>query len=513
MVGTNPIDRPTWPDLSHLPSLRNAASGIDLETIAEEYDIDPEAVQQVDDFNEKLQILFDDNSAIEPDFLQGEVSNKGFSSNGHLYFELVGFTTTQCVVFVDRVEKVEDDIMEGSEILAGGSLNYYKDEGELSLIVEETVLLGDGAYTQWLEEVEGELEAAGIFERQYKQPIPQFPDSIGVLTSAKGDAINDLQDSLQTEKIGADLYLYDMPVQGEETVDSLVQGMSVLDQRDLDAIVITRGGGASHQFRSFNTPEIVHAIFDAETPVISALGHQADRTLTDRVADEFVITPTDTSSAFQSHVQMMEWIERNRSDLFRAYSNWMSIRLEDIRTDLKQAVRHRQRKIESWRDRVQTYRKQALAGYQRRREETVKDFKRNLSQAVSARQIAFNQYRRRISRYRKRMVSGYSNSVSNSIALLDRRLEEAQGTRITHLRSRSEWVGQQRTHLTRGYQQGVFSTTKHLKRDVDQAFKTRESINERLKQEEHKRRLKIAVASLVLLLVIFGGALLWMLLF
>jgi exodeoxyribonuclease VII large subunit len=411
------------------------------------------------------------------------------------------------VVFAGKTDDVEEYVIEGSEILARGQMNYYAEGGKLSYVVEEAILLGDGAYSKLLEEVEDELATAGIFDEEHKKSVPQFPTSIGLLTSAQGDAIKDLRNSLSDERIGANLYLYDITVQGEDTIDKLEQGLEILDQRDLDAIVITRGGGATRQFRPFNAEGVVKAIYQTETPVISALGHQADRTLTDRVADEVVMTPTDTSSAFKSHSQMIEWIERNRDDLKMAYQDSVSREVDGLLTDLSGAVSTRQERFHQIRHDLKLLRRRLQTKYSSYTNGEIQELRTALSKSVTARHNKFEQQRQRLVSLEDRVNSGYVYSAGSSINQLQNRLSEAASTRVSILNSHLEWRNQSQAQLKHRYEQELNTQIADLDRELEQAFEDRKTINQQKKQEKRFRTLLILLAILVIGILLLAGAL------
>lgn len=499
-----------WPDLGDLPDLKEATEGIDFEVIADEYGIEEDEVTSVDDLTQKLSILFNDNDALEPDHVRGEVSDPNISSKGHLYFDLIGLQTSaiQCVVFANHVGEVEEAIVDGMEILAKGTLNFYQKRGNLSLLTSDAIPLGEGVYSRWLSEVVEQLEANGVFADKFKQDIPDFPDRIGLVTSREGDAINDLRDSLQNEQIGVDILLYNVSVQGKQAVEEIQEGVEVLDQKDVDTIVLTRGGGAEYQFRPFNTPGVVRAVFEAETPVITALGHEKDETVADRVADRSVITPTDTSTAFVSVRELLGKLEDKRSRLRSISATKFTSRITDLESQIETAYTKRLRGLKDRNEWISRKRKSLSKNYRHLLQPRLSDFDSNLRAAHNSRIRHLQDHRDWANKNRSDLRRKYALNLQLHIDRMTADLADAHNTRMERFEKRKSWVQNTRRRAVISYRNRIDNRISNLEKDLSRAFEYRKTLrNQREEQKElakHTRKQRRIILALSLLLLSIG---------
>lgn len=502
-------DSTAWPDLSDLPDFSKALDGVELEDAAEEYGIDPESITEVHSLNEKLEILLGKNDVIDPEYLKGEVSDPGSSSQGHLYFDLIGnWATTHCFAFQSDAEEISDDVVDGNEVIVSGSLDFYTDNGKVEIVVKDVYPLGAGAFSRWLNELEARLEDSGVFSDEYKQPIPQFPQSIGVVTSAQGDAIHDIVDSLRSERIEADIYLYDATIQGRNAVDEIRDGIRRLDQRNLDCLVVTRGGGSDFHFRPYNDPTLIREIFDTDTPIVTALGHESDRTLADRVADSSVITPTDTNSVFTSHAKIIEWISEGRDRISGALNTIASHRLQTVSSELEQAYSRRLNTLEEWQREVETQRTHLEKAYNWQVTGTTEAYRRELDGAFNERVDQLATWKRNINNRREDLNTEYNRRVSTTIGQYRRGLNDSFASRVKQLSQWDRSIGTSRDRLNRSYTHTIRSQITSYRSNLEQAYKYRKDMHEQLQREQelqHRQRVQmVVIAGLIILLLIIG---------
>jgi exodeoxyribonuclease VII large subunit len=226
--------------------------------------------------------------------VEGEISGLARSSPGHLYFALKDPDgQLRAVMFRSDAARLGFDLEEGMQVRVIGRLDVYPERGALQLIVARAEPAGEGALRRAFERMRERLAAEGLFDPAHKRPLPRFPRRIGLVTSKGGAAIHDVLRGLRRRQSGVEVVLYDARVQGEDAWRDLVRGLHLLSaDPTIEVIVLARGGGSLEDLWSFNREELVRAVFELATPVVSAVGHEVDVVLTDLVADARAATPT-----------------------------------------------------------------------------------------------------------------------------------------------------------------------------------------------------------------------------
>ena len=227
-------------------------------------------------------------------WVEGEIGSLHRSTPGHLYFDLKDESALlRAVLFRNRALDLEVEPEEGMQVRVRGRIDLYAARGVLQLIVEALEPSGLGSLRVAFERLRARLEAEGLFEPACKRPLPYLPRRIGLVTSRGGAALHDFVRGLRRRGAGLEVVLCDARVQGEGAWREVVRGLHLLDlDPTIEAIVLTRGGGSIEDLWTFNREELVRAVFEAQTPVISAIGHEVDVVLTDLVADARAATPT-----------------------------------------------------------------------------------------------------------------------------------------------------------------------------------------------------------------------------
>lgn len=180
----------------------------------------------------------------------------------------------------------------GELIIVRGSVSYYGKNGKLSLNADVITPYGAGLLALKLEELKNRLAKEGIFDASHKKPLPKYPASVCVLTSTSGAVIRDIITTVRRYNDLIDINVYGVQVQGENSAESIVKALAVTDKLGFDVIIIARGGGSAEDLMPFNDEALVRSVYAANTPVISAVGHETDYTLCDLVADVRAATPT-----------------------------------------------------------------------------------------------------------------------------------------------------------------------------------------------------------------------------
>ena len=250
-------------------------------------------VYSVAQVNSYIKNMFAQDFLLRRLSVKGEVSNCKYHSSGHIYFTLKdGGGTLQAVMFASQRRGLNFKLAEGQQVVVKGTVDVYERDGKYQLYASEIELSGRGDLYLRFEKLLKELEEMGMFDPQYKRPIPRFAKTVGIVTAPTGAAIRDIMNISHRRNPYVQLILYPALVQGDGAKDSIVKGIRTLDAMGLDVLIVGRGGGSIEDLWAFNEEEVARAIFECETPVISAVGHQTDTTIADFVADLRAPTPS-----------------------------------------------------------------------------------------------------------------------------------------------------------------------------------------------------------------------------
>ena len=251
------------------------------------------SVFRVGQVNAYIKNMFAQDYALHRISVKGEVSNCKYHSSGHIYFTLKDETgVLKAVMFAGQRSGLRFRMQEGMQVIASGSIMVYERDGTYQLYAREIVPDGVGDLYRRFEENKRRLEEMGMFAPEYKQPIPRFASRVGIVTASTGAAIRDICNISARRNPYVQLILYPAIVQGAQAAPSIVRGIETLDAMNLDVIIVGRGGGSMEDLWAFNEEEVARAIFDCQTPVISAVGHETDTTIADYVADLRAPTPS-----------------------------------------------------------------------------------------------------------------------------------------------------------------------------------------------------------------------------
>src|SRR5581483_11833998 len=227
-------------------------------------------------------------------WIGGEISNYRPADSGHLYFTLKdGEAQLRVVMFRMQARLLRFRPENGMEIVARGRVTVYESRGELQLIAEYLEPKGAGALQIAFEQLKAKLAAEGLFDAARKKPIPALPRRIGVVTSSKGAALQDILNILRRRHESVGLLIFPAQVQGEAAPSEVRAGIAWFNRaRNVDVIIVARGGGSLEDLAAFNDEGIARAIASSQIPVISAVGHETDFTIADFVADLRAPTPS-----------------------------------------------------------------------------------------------------------------------------------------------------------------------------------------------------------------------------
>lgn len=247
----------------------------------------------VEQVNAYIKNMFSQDFMLRGICVKGEVSNCKYHSSGHVYFTLKDKKAAiSAVMFANSRSGLSFRMREGDKVLVTGSIEVYERDGRYQLYAKEIQKDGEGSLFLQFEALKRELLEMGMFADEYKKPIPKYIRTLGVVTAPTGAAVQDIRNIARRRNPYAQLILYPARVQGEGAAESVASGIRALDAMRPDVIIVGRGGGSIEDLWAFNEEIVARAIFECETPVISAVGHETDTTIADFVADLRAPTPS-----------------------------------------------------------------------------------------------------------------------------------------------------------------------------------------------------------------------------
>lgn len=225
--------------------------------------------------------------------VSGEVSNCTYHRSGNLFFTIKDASSAMaCVMFSSSRRGLAFHMKEGDKVVVTGSVEVFPRDGRYQLYAKKIELAGAGVLYEQFLKLKAELQEMGMFDPMYKQPIPKYVRTLGIVTAPTGAAVQDIRNISLRRNPYIQLILYPALVQGDGAKESIVRGIRTLDRMGTDCIIVGRGGGSIEDLWAFNEREVAEAVFNCRTPVISAVGHETDTTITDFVADLRAPTPS-----------------------------------------------------------------------------------------------------------------------------------------------------------------------------------------------------------------------------
>ncbi len=251
------------------------------------------SVYTVSQANQYIKNMFNQDFLLNNISVRGEVSNCKYHSSGHIYFSIKDRNgLLSCVMFAGKKRGLDFKMEEGNKVIVSGNINVYERDGKYQLYADKIEKEGTGDLYKRFIELKNELEEMGMFSDEYKKEIPKYSMNVGIVTASTGAAIQDIINISKRRNPYIKLVLYPAKVQGDGAADTIVNGIRCLDSKNLDVIIVGRGGGSIEDLWAFNEEKVARAIFECNTPVISAVGHETDYTIADYVADMRAPTPS-----------------------------------------------------------------------------------------------------------------------------------------------------------------------------------------------------------------------------
>ncbi|TDY01739.1 exodeoxyribonuclease VII large subunit [Thiohalophilus thiocyanatoxydans] len=374
-------------------------------------------------------------------WLEGELSNLARPASGHLYFSLKDEAAqVRCAMFRNRNLLLKFRPEAGLQVRVRARVSLYEARGDYQLIVEHMEEAGDGALRRAFDELKVKLEAAGLFASEHKQPLPRFPQRIGVITSPSGAAIRDIVTTLQRRFPGLPVVVYPVPVQGETAAPAIVEALHTAARRaECDVLILARGGGSLEDLWPFNEEQVARAIHNCPIPVVSGVGHETDVTIADFAAD--LRAPTPTAAAELVSPSRIEW-QQSFSQLGQRLTRVM-----------QQQLRQREQQL-SWLARQLPHPQRYLQSVAQRLDEL--EIRRNNAWRYQLRERAarLDTVRERLQqhnpRHNLRHLEERRQQLTTRLARLMRRHLEDSGQRLQYLARALETVSPLAT-LSRGY--------------------------------------------------------------
>lgn len=292
------------------------------------------SVYTVGQINAYIKRMFTQDFLLSRVYVKGEISNCKYHTSGHIYFSLKDETgTISCILFAGVRKGLTFRLENGQRVVVFGGVNVYERDGTYQLYAKEVRLDGLGELYERYEALKRELEEMGMFAQEYKQPIPRFIRTLGVVTAPTGAAVRDIIHVSKRRNPGIRIILYPAKVQGEGAAESIAAGIHALDRAGVDTIIVGRGGGSIEDLWAFNEEIVARAVFECSTPIISAVGHETDTTICDFAAD--LRAPTPSAGAELAVDDVMRTLEQlaRYEDRFQGM---MRQRLREAGSRLKQ---------------------------------------------------------------------------------------------------------------------------------------------------------------------------------
>ena len=289
---------------------------------AEQSTTRPADVPSVDQLNEQIKQQLPHVDELQSVQCYGEVRDP-WTSGKSTGFTLIDDTgKLKGVIWNDTYENLDLTLTDGMEVAVDGDIGYYPPYGRLQIYADDMTVLGTGDQTTATEQLEIDLGKRGWFDESHNTALPQVPETIGVVTSPNGDACSDITEAISESAAAIDVLIEPATVQGSNAPQSLADGIQALDREtDVDVMIVGRGGGSTTDLQAFNSESVAEAIYQATTPIVTAVGHTDDQFIADRVADVAVTTPREAGkTVVNERGRIWGQLEHLEDDLDDAYA-------------------------------------------------------------------------------------------------------------------------------------------------------------------------------------------------
>lgn len=300
----------------------------------------------VSQLNEYIGRFFSTDPILTSVSVRGEVTSINYHSSGHVYFSLSDEQSTlKCFLPADKLARLPFRPENGDAVIIYGAVTVYKKGGYYSLYVNSVELFGEGEMSSAFDRLKLKLEKEGLFDKAHKKPIPDFPKHIGVVTSSTGAAVRDIIKIITSRTAMSDVTVFPVQVQGDKAAHDISDMIKYIDREfygSVDLLIVGRGGGSPEDLMPFNSEELARAIYACRIPVISAVGHEIDFTISDLVADMRAETPTAAAhAAVPDNAELIDKMNSYMMSIRTALSNslmFYDLKTENIFTSLKSDI-------------------------------------------------------------------------------------------------------------------------------------------------------------------------------
>lgn len=282
----------------------------------------------VSQINRYIANLFKQDYTLSGIQVKGEISGCKYHYSGHIYFTLKDAgAAISCVMFSSQRKGLDFTLEDGQSVIVTGQISVFERDGRYQLYARSIAQDGVGRLYEEYEKLKKRLLAEGLFDEQRKKPIPRYASKIGVVTAETGAVIQDICNVTYRRNPYVQLYLYPAKVQGEGAAQTVIEGIHYFEQTDVDTIIIGRGGGSVEDLWCFNDEMLARVIADCTKPIISAVGHETDTTISDYAADLRAPTPSAAAElAVYSWREMEIGLREYRNDLTQAMHQILKVR-------------------------------------------------------------------------------------------------------------------------------------------------------------------------------------------
>ncbi|MCJ1656295.1 exodeoxyribonuclease VII large subunit [Staphylococcus sp. NRL 16/872] len=384
-----------------------------------------------------IKYKFDQDPHLQSVLLKGELSNFKKHSSGHLYFNVKDKDSViNAMMFKGNASQLTFNPKEGDEVLLEARVSVYERRGNYQIYVNKMELDGIGNLYQKLEELKQKLAKEGFFNKEYKKPIPKYPKKIAILTASTGAAIRDIHSTINSRYPLAEKMSISTLVQGAQAKNDIIEKIKYADSLSVDTIILGRGGGSIEDLWNFNEEEVVKAIFNCKTPIISAVGHETDFTLSDFVADVRAATPTQAAViATPDQYELLQQIKQYQFSLTKF---------------IKQYVEKQNKRLDYLASYYKFKQPSLLYDQQlQRRDDLEKQLKQNLVLSIESKknnikllQNHFNlknfnrtiiQNQKTVSNHRNRLINVTNQNIENSRIKLQNKIEQLNNLSPTNI--------------------------------------------------------------------------------
>ena len=289
----------------------------------------------VSEVNNYIKKVLDNDFILNNLSVRGEISNLKYHSSGHIYFSLKDENSKiNCIMFKSKSFDLDIVLQEGMAVIVSGRASVYTANGTFQIYCDRIEQEGLGELHIRFEKLKEKLSREGYFEEEFKKPLPKNPYKIGIVTAETGAAIHDIINVIRRRNSKVDIILYPALVQGDGAYKTIIEGIEYFNKKkNVDVIIIGRGGGSMEELWNFNEEPLAYAIFKSAIPIVSAVGHEVDFTISDFVADFRAATPSQAA-------EVVVPLEEDQYKQISSYEDRLSIIIGDRLREEKQKVKN-----------------------------------------------------------------------------------------------------------------------------------------------------------------------------